>query len=146
MRFFQVANVQNEVVQAGRGDRTGCWLTCRHLFLQFVWTDTDVECADRQGRLHHELDFSQFAGLMGAVLLGLAHLRMAAYPGIARFLRQHAPQLGGKGTNNMPTRNILVDFIRTLLAGLFLTTVGTLATANAQYSAPIQPWGLPPLP
>jgi hypothetical protein len=46
----------------------------------------------------------------------------------------------------MPTRHILVDFIGTLLVGLFLTTVGTVTTAQAQYSAPIQPWGLPPLP
>jgi hypothetical protein len=46
----------------------------------------------------------------------------------------------------MPTRHILVDCIATLLVGLFLTTVGTVTTARAQYSAPVQPWGLPPLP
>src|SRR4051794_4570126 len=56
------------------------------------------------------------------------------------------PSLGGKGTNNMPMRYILVDFIRTLLVGLLLTTIGIVVTAKAQYSAPIQPWGLPPLP
>jgi hypothetical protein len=56
------------------------------------------------------------------------------------------PALGGKGTNNMPTHHTLVDFRRTLLIGLFLTTVGTMAPAKAQYSAPTQPWGLPPVP
>jgi sugar lactone lactonase YvrE len=54
--------------------------------------------------------------------------------------------LGGKVTNNMRMRHTLIDFVGSLLIGMFLATTGSGGAAKAQSLAPVQPWGLPPLP
>jgi hypothetical protein len=44
----------------------------------------------------------------------------------------------------MSMRHTLLDFMVSI--GLLLATTGTVGVARAQSPAPVQPWGLPPLP
>jgi gluconolactonase len=44
----------------------------------------------------------------------------------------------------MSMRHTLLDFMVSI--GLLLATTGTVGVAKAQSPAPVQPWGLPPLP
>ena len=46
----------------------------------------------------------------------------------------------------MPIRHTLVHCLGSLLIGLLLAIPGSVGAAKAQSLAPVQPWGLPPLP
>jgi hypothetical protein len=58
--------------------------------------------------------------------------------------RQHA-YLGGKVAKIMSKNNVQRCFLATVLTGLLLVTTGVVG-ASAQNLAPVQPWGLPPVP
>jgi gluconolactonase len=55
------------------------------------------------------------------------------------------PQVGGK-VAQMSMRHIQRSTVGALLIGLLLATIGAVGAARAQGQAPVQPWGLPPLP
>jgi gluconolactonase len=46
----------------------------------------------------------------------------------------------------MSMRDMICSITETLVIALFLATTGTVGIACAQGQAPVQPWGLPPLP
>jgi len=46
----------------------------------------------------------------------------------------------------MSMRDMICSITETLVIALFLATTGTIGIACAQGQAPVQPWGLPPLP